>query len=100
MVFFVGVERFKLDMPGSMSLKDKRRQMKSITDRLGSSRLGCACEAGANEYHKSGVVTFACVSPAHEIVEHLLDEAVKTVEKPGVEIVARERWVFSPEDLA
>jgi uncharacterized protein YlxP (DUF503 family) len=100
MGFFIGVERFRLDIPDCMSLKDKRRYIKSIIDRLGSGRLNCACEAGAHEYLKSGVLAFACVSPSYGMAEKMLDKAGRTIESTGVNVNFSERWVFSPEDLA
>ena len=45
--FFVGIGRYQIDMVSCSSLKDKRRFVKSITDRLGNSKLIGVCEVGS-----------------------------------------------------
>lgn len=99
MKFFVGIGRFHLDMACCSSLKDKRRYMKSIVDRLGRSRATGACEVGTDGYWKSGTLAVACVSSSREVVASTLDHALKTIENCGVEVVQSQRLIIKPEDL-
>jgi uncharacterized protein len=97
--FYVGIARFRLDMAESSSLKDKRRLLKSILDRLGNSKLVGAAEVGDRDYWKSGVIGIACVSSSRQLVGKALDGARRLIEVSGVEVVDEERWVLKPEDI-
>jgi uncharacterized protein YlxP (DUF503 family) len=97
--FFVGIGRYQLDMASCSSLKDKRRFVKSIIDRLGNSKVVGVSEVGANDYWKSGTLALACVSASREVVLNTIEKARKTIESCGVEVVSTERWVLKPEDL-
>ncbi len=99
MKFFVGIGRYQLDMVSCSSLKDKRRFVKSITDRLGNSKLIGVCEVGAGEFWKSGTLALACVSSSREVVSGTLEKARRTIESSGVEVIRVDRWVIKPEDL-
>lgn len=99
MKFFVGIGRFQLGMASCASLKDKRRYMKSIVDRLGRSRIMGACEVAADGHWKSGTLAVVCVSSSREVVASTLDQALKTVENCGVEVVESQRLIVKPEDL-
>lgn len=98
MKFFVGIGRYQLDMQFCSSLKDKRRVLKSITDRLGNSRVTGVAEVGANDYWKSGTLALVCVSSSREVVSSTLEKALKTIESSGVDITRAEKWVIRPED--
>lgn len=99
MKFFVGIGRFQLDMPSCASLKDKRRYMKSIVDRLCRGRIIGACEVVDEGYWKSGTVAVACVSSSRDVVANALDQSLKTIENCGVEVVESQRLIVKPEDL-
>ncbi len=99
MKFFVGIGRYQLDMASCASLKDKRRFIKSIIDRLGNSKVIAVSEVGDHDYWKSGTLALACVSTSREVVLNTLEKARKTMEGYGVEVVRSERWVLKPEDL-
>jgi uncharacterized protein YlxP (DUF503 family) len=97
--FFVGIGSYQLDMPSCSSLKDKRRFIKSITDRLGNSKVTGAAEVGGNDYWKSGTVAVACVSSSSEVVSSTLEKARKTIESCGVDVVRADTVVVKPEDF-
>jgi uncharacterized protein len=97
--FFVGVGRYRLDLRNCMSLKDKRRVMKSLVDRLGRGNMACASEIGPGEYPKSGELAYVCVSSSYDIVERSLSKSVDTLESTGVDINDIEHWIMNPEDI-
>jgi uncharacterized protein YlxP (DUF503 family) len=99
MKFFIGIGRYQLDMASCESLKDKRRFVKSIVDRLGNSKVIAISEVGNNDYWKSGTLALSCVSASREVVQNTLDRAVKTIEGYGVEVVRADSWILNPEDL-
>ena len=99
MKLFVGIGRYQLHIGSSASLKDKRRIVKSIVDRLGNRKVIGIAEVGDNDYWKSGTIALACVSASREVVLNTLDRARETIESAGAEVVRVESWVLKPEDL-
>ena len=99
MKFFVGIARFRLDFAACSSLKDKRRYLKSILDRLGNSRLVGAAEVGDRDFWKSGVIGVVCVSSSRTLVLKAIDGSRRTIEFTGIEVIDSETWVLKPEDL-
>lgn len=96
---FIGICVYRLDLRDCMSLKDKRRIVKSIVERLGKSSVMCASETGDSDYWKTGVVTLACVSGSHRVINESLDKARETIEGYGVPVTAVETWTLSTDDL-
>ena len=99
MKFFVGIARFRLDFSACSSLKDNRRYMLSILDRLGKSRLMGAAEVGDRDFWKSGVIGLVCVSSSRGLILKAIDGARRTIESSGIEVIDSENWVLKPEDL-
>ena len=99
MKFFVGSARFRLDFAACSSLKDKRRYMKSVLDRLGNSRLVGAAEVGDRDFWKSGVIGLVCVSSSRTLVLKAIDGARRMIEASGIEVIDSETWVLKPEDI-
>jgi hypothetical protein len=91
--------RLRLDCSMCTSLKDKRRILKSILDRLGNSRLMGVAEVGDRDFWKSSVIGVVAVSSSNEMVAKALDGAERMIEASGVEIIGRQRWTIRPEDL-
>ncbi len=58
----VGILQFELIIPGSCSLKDKRRVVKSVKDRIHRAHLVSIAEVGALEHHRIGLMGVAMVS--------------------------------------
>ena len=99
MSFFVGIASFRLDLAICSSLKDKRHFIRSITDRLGRSRLQCAAEVGDEDFWKSGEIGLACVSSSRKVVVEAIASARRIIEGSGVEVVDVEQWIIKPEDI-
>lgn len=99
MKFFVGITRLRLDCSMCTSLKDKRRILKSVLDRLGNSRMMGAAEVGDLDLWKSSVIGVTCLSSSSGLVARSLDGARRMIEGTGVEVVDEERWILKPEDL-
>ncbi len=99
MKFFVGIGSYQLDLGHCCSLKDKRQIIKSVVDRIGKIK-GCgAAEVGAQDIWKNGSVAVTCTSTSYKMVVGMLDNARKTIESCGVEIINEAQWIVNPEDL-
>lgn len=99
MKYFVGMATFRLDLASSGSLKDKRRVIKSILDRLGNSKIMGAAEVAERDRWKTGVIGVTCVSSSKELVVKAIESARRMIERDGVEIISSEQWVLNPEDI-
>jgi uncharacterized protein len=97
--FFVGIARFRLDLAHCSSLKDKRRVMKSILDRLGNNKLMGAAEVSGRDAWKTGVIGVTCLSSSRDLVLKTIESARRMIERDGVEIISSEQWVLKPEDI-
>ena len=73
--------------------------MNSLKDRLGNSRVMSACEAGADDSHKTGIMLITAVSSSKRIVEQSLDNARRLVESEGIDVMDEERLVVKPSDI-
>ncbi|MCB9848407.1 MAG: DUF503 domain-containing protein [Phycisphaeraceae bacterium] len=70
---FVGLLQFELFIPHSASLKDKRRVVRSLRDRLHREHLVAVAETDANDRCREAVMGLACVSNSAAHVERTLD---------------------------
>lgn len=72
---FVGILQFELLVRGSGSLKDKRRVVKSVKDRLHREHMVSVAEVGALEDHTLTMMGLAVVSNsakhANEVLDHV-----------------------------
>lgn len=92
----VGILRLTLIIPGSRSLKDKRRALHKIVDRARAHFNVSAAEVGDNELWQKAQLGFAVVSNDRMFVNEVLDKVVRDVERMAVaEIVEREVEVES-----
>lgn len=72
---FVGVLRLVLRIPGSRSLKDRRRAVAALRDRL-VARYGLAvAEVGHLENHEAAVLAVSTVANDPKVVRSRLDQA-------------------------
>ncbi len=76
MGLFVGVLRIEILIPGSESLKDKRRVLRSLMERI-RGRFGVSCsELDAQDLWQRAVIGVACVSGSNAealgIIESIL----------------------------
>lgn len=79
----VGVCRLELRMPESFSLKDKRRVVKSLLDRLHQRFNVSASEVGHQEHHKLAELAVVCVTTDSIHANQVLQAAVAFVEADG-----------------
>lgn len=82
----VVVETWRLSLPGSASLKDKRRVVKSLKDRLRSRFNVSVAETGGHDLWNMAELTLALVTTDQQFadsvlgrVRHLIDQETRTV---------------------
>ena len=75
----VGVLQLELSVPGAMSLKDKRRVIKSLKDRISHGHNVSIAEVGALDEHRRSIVAIAMVSNDSRYVEGALSKLVDFV---------------------
>ena len=76
MVTTVGLVHLRLDVAQAMSLKDKRRIVKSFKDRLRHRYNVSVAEVDRLEDHRSTVLALAMVSSDRRYVESILQKIV------------------------
>jgi len=75
----------------SNCLKDKRRILKSIIDKLKSRYNIAIAETGYNEKWNRSVITFAVVSNSNQHLEKIIAKVLKSIENDSrIEILNRE----------
>ena len=75
----VGVLQLELSIPDAMSLKDKRRAVKSLKDRIAHAHNVSIAEVGALDEHRRSIVAVAMVSNDARYVEGGLSKLVDYV---------------------
>ena len=75
----VGVLQLELSIPDAMSLKDKRRAVKSLKDRIAHAHNVSIAEVGALDEHRRSIVAVAMVSNDARYVEGALSKLVDYV---------------------
>ena len=85
----VGVLRAELAVMGAVTLKDKRRVIKSIKDRLANKHNVSIAEVDALDSHQRAVLGVACVSSSAGYAHGLLERVVQWIEtnRPDVELL-------------
>ena len=94
---WVGVLRLKLQIPGARSLKDRRRAVAHVRDRLRARGSLSVAEVGHLHDHGHAVLAVATVSHESTEVRRALDRIAHDVEQWGrVVVVARDVRMFRP----
>lgn len=70
----LGILQFELSIPGAESLKDKRRVVKSLKDKLHREHLVSVAEVAALEEHRTAVLGLALVGTDGRRVGEILDK--------------------------
>jgi uncharacterized protein YlxP (DUF503 family) len=77
MPMIVGVVNFELHLPESRSLKDKRRVIKSLIDRIFQRYRVSIAETGFHELHQRAEISIAVVTQKEadmqKLMEHIRD---------------------------
>ena len=76
----VGVCRIDLDLPGSRSLKDKRRAVRSIVDRVRSRFNVAIAEVDRNDRWQAATLGITCVSNDAAHANEMLSRVVNFIE--------------------
>lgn len=76
MSMVIGILQFELIVPHSMSLKDKRRVVKSVKDRLHREQLVSIAEIGALDQHRLALMGLAVVSNSTRYANSVLDRVI------------------------
>jgi len=79
----IGVLQLELSIDDAMSLKDKRRVIKSIKDRIAARHNVSIAEVGALDEHRRSVVAVAMVANDARYVEGALSKLVDFVRANG-----------------
>jgi hypothetical protein len=72
----VGVLQVEIAVPDAMSLKDKRRVVKSLKDRIAHGHNVSVAEVGALDEHRRSILGIAMVSNDSRYVEGALSKLV------------------------
>jgi uncharacterized protein len=75
----VGTLRLEVLIPNARSLKDKRRVVRSLVDRLRHRFRVAAAEVGDNDVHNHAVLGFAAVSNEVRHAQSVLSQVVEFV---------------------
>jgi uncharacterized protein len=77
----IGVLQLELSVQDSMSLKDKRRVIKSLKDRISHGFNVSVAEVGALDQHRRSIVGIAMVANDRRYVEGALSKLVDFVRR-------------------
>lgn len=75
----VGVLQVELAIPDAFSLKDKRRVIQSLKDRIAHAHNVSVAEVGALDEHRRSLLAFAMVGNETRYVESMLSKLVDLV---------------------
>ena len=75
----VGVLQLEISIGGAMSLKDKRRVVKSLKDRIANGHNVSIAEVGALDEHRRSIIGVAMVANDKAYVEGALSKLVDFV---------------------
>jgi hypothetical protein len=77
----VGIVSLRFVIPGSHSLKDKRRRLRAVKDRLRAQFNLSVAEVDAQEVWQTAVLGLSAVGTDRAYVEGLLDQAIQMVRR-------------------
>lgn len=96
----VGILQLELDIPGAESLKDKRRVVRSLKDRLHREHLVSIAEIGRLQSPCSAVLGLACVGMEQRRIGETLDTCIQKIrQRTDCELVSTARRVGAVEAL-
>lgn len=98
---YIGLLQFELRIRGSRSLKDKRRVIKSLKDKLHRHHMVSVAEVAAQDHQQLGVLALAMVSSSTAHIERSLDRIVAKLRSlHDAELGEMSRRVVAPDALA
>jgi uncharacterized protein YlxP (DUF503 family) len=97
----IGILQFELIVHGSESLKDKRRVVNSVKDRLHREHLVSVAEVAGHDLLNAAVMGLACVGTDGARVGEVLDHITEKLRGLGdAELGSVSRQIVSAADLA
>ena len=87
----VGVVTWQLSLPGAMSLKDKRRVVKSLKDRIHHRFKVSVAETGQQDVWTRSEITVAVVATDVRNADQILDRIDRLIEDDGRALVLGRR---------
>jgi uncharacterized protein YlxP (DUF503 family) len=88
MSLHAAVVRLELMIPGARSLKDKRRTVKSMVDRMHSRMRVSVAETDLHDLHRRAEIGLAVVAASERDLERLLGELLRIAEDAPEAVVA------------
>jgi uncharacterized protein YlxP (DUF503 family) len=85
----IGVLQVELSLPATHSLKDKRRLVRSLLDRLHNDFHVAAAEVDAQDDHRRAHLAVTCVSTDSRHANQILSRIMEVVERESEMIVVR-----------
>lgn len=79
----IGILQLELRVPQAHSLKDKRRVIKSLKDRIANTHNVSIAEVGALDEHRRSIIGIAMVANDKRFVESALSKLVDFVRMSG-----------------
>lgn len=76
----VGISSFELHLPSCRSLKEKRKVVKSLVDRIHQRFRVSVAETGFHDLHQRAEISLAVVGTGETEIEHMLDEVRSLVD--------------------
>jgi len=96
---FVGILQFELSVRGSTSLKDKRRVVKSIKDRLHREHQVSVAEVAAQDQQRLAVMALSLVGGSRARVADVLERVARKINSlPEAEVRHMHREILSESD--
>ncbi len=96
----IGVMQIELDIPGAMSLKDKRRVVKSIKDSCHRHHMVSVAEVGALDVWNRAVLGVSVVSNSGMVAGQILDRVTERVRSVlDCEVVDSSREILRGDSL-
>ena len=95
---FIGVARYELFIPESVSLKDKRRVVRSATATVRAKLNVAIAEVDHHDLWQRSRLTLACVARDAREAERLLDEAERYLNGQEWELGPRTRDLVTLDD--
>lgn len=80
MPMIVGISSFELHLPSSRSLKDKRRVVKSLVDRIHQRFRVSIAETDFHDLHQRAEISMAVVTNGETEMENLMEEVRSLVD--------------------
>lgn len=98
-MLYVGVLEVELHIPEARSKKERRRVVKSITERVRNRYRVAAAEVGDAERLQAATLAFTTTAGSYKTVEQTLDTLERLVYSSEAEVPHVRRAIRSAEDL-